>query len=1539
MLVDSSDTANKCLRVTMILLILVTCISTLFVSGQEEFYITSSSSDGCLEGAECLTLSQFIFRNIYVNYNVTLKLDTGNHTLSSQLFFGRNVVVLTNNHSESNCASRSIITCTQNGHLTFINSLSVVHNIEFRSCLLSMFDHANVNIMSSTFLFGIHGQHQEAYLGYRWGYGKAGVIVSRNSNITLSDCTFERNRAELGAAIFAIDSVIEIDNGSFVDNQAICEKTKSICLGGVLYSYNSTIIVECSNFHNNSASYIDSQGGVFTLLESSVHVSNSHFTSNVATHGSGGVIYAQRTYISIIASVFVNNTAARYGGVIRSSGAPVTDNSSHYEGNTAGFEGGVIFLEQAILTFTETKFFFNNAKSIGGAVRVYIGTLHFYECEVSGNNAEMNGGAASINRVHLTIRKSNFTSNKAIKRNGGAIQAIEAYNITILDSIFSFNKGSYGGVLYSEDPFAMVLTKFCVFISNSASVGGVIYTYQATTTLFENCTFSNNSASESGGVLSANGLADTSSNLTVAYSIIESSFATQGGVVYATNNAHIHMHDVTVSDNVATLGIMYFIESMGTISGYADFSTNIGSLFAYNSNITITGDATFVDSYPSNTNHTVFSEGGAITAFQSDIILHGLCKFDNNFAESGGAVRATESQVYITGSTTISNSTAGRNGGGIFLYQSELKCEGDSILSLLGNVAGNKGGAIHAISSSIKTNFIEDFFFSARSQIYFIENHAHKGGAVSLEVNAKLYIFIKVNIGINKDNLIASLTFTRNEADYGGAMYVADGTNSGICASASYHIQSSSTECFLQALGLHGRRAASYTYVNFTNNTGKISGATLYGGLLDRCTVSPFGEIYSMSHRTTHSEQKIISGVKYFETYSNIKRSSISSKAVRTCFCKSDHLDCDYQPSPVRRKKGERFEITLAAVDQIGNPLSNANVLSSLSSNLGGLGVNQSNQTTAEGCTTFHYEVFSPHAVEELNIHAAGPCNDAVLSQRKVLINFTDCECPIGFQPKVSDKTNCVCECDSELATYIESCDFETASFIRKGNPWISYVTSSDNLLNGYLIYPHCPLDYCFPPGSNVLVDINKANGSDAQCQHERSGLLCGACKPELSLSLGTIHCISCPSYWPALLVVQLIGSLIAGIVLVMAVLILNLTVAHGTINGIIFYVNILYNFIPSFISHSRITFSSVFVSLLNLELGFDSCFFEGMDAFSKTWIELLFPTYVVFLVIMIILVSEWSKNFSHLIGKRNPVATLATLILFSYAKLLNIIIKALSFAIISYPGLHGPTKTVRWLPDASVEYFKGKHIPLGVTALFLLLLCVIFTVLVFFWQWLSYFDDNKLLKLIKRQKMSHFIETYQAPYTPRNRYWTGLLLIVRIILYVASSINVSGNPNVNLLIIGLVIVSVLFLKEISGINSRIYKKWPIEILEISIHINIVVLCISSIFANVIENENAKEAITNTSVAIVFLQFLGILSYHIFTEIITKTQLWKMYVEGRSRLAHSQEELGLSVELSSTAPTSSVIEKPKRPASEATQANTDLSSQLREPLLEQSIIQ
>ena len=82
--------------------------------------------------------------------------------------------------------------------------------------------------------------------------------------------------------------------------------------------------------------------------------------------------------------------------------------------------------------------------------------------------------------------------------------------------------------------------------------------------------------------------------------------------------------------------------------------------------------------------------------------------------------------------------------------------------------------------------------------------------------------------------------FTANEADYGGAVYVDDNTISGTCASDP------KIDCFFQVLPVHDTsiKYLKTQSIYFSRNHAKISGSTLYGGLLDRCAAGQFAEVH-----------------------------------------------------------------------------------------------------------------------------------------------------------------------------------------------------------------------------------------------------------------------------------------------------------------------------------------------------------------------------------------------------------------------------------------------------------------------------------------------------------------------------------------------------------------------------------------------------------------------------------------------------------------------------------------------------------------------
>ena len=208
-----------------------------------------------------------------------------------------------------------------------------------------------------------------------------------------------------------------------------------------------------------------------------------------------------------------------------------------------------------------------------------------------------------------------------------------------------------------------------------------------------------------------------------------------------------------------------------------------------------------------------------------------------------------------------------------------------------------------------------------------------------------------------------------------------------------------------------------------------------------------------------------------------------------------------------------------------------------------------------------------------------------------------------------------------------------------------------------FVIHPHCPYDYCLPGSSNVELNFNTdtLNASNAQCAFNRVGKLYGMCKNGLSLSLGSSRCLQCPTYWPIFTAIIVLAFIIGGILLAMLILACNLTVAAGSINGLIFYANVIYANKSIYLPFREPNLHTIFIYWTNLNFGLDSCFIEGMDSYQKTWLSLAFPTYIVFIMFTIILLCKVSPKFAGIIGRKNPVATLSTLLLLFYTYLSSI--------------------------------------------------------------------------------------------------------------------------------------------------------------------------------------------------------------------------------------------------------------------------------------------
>ncbi len=275
--------------------------------------------------------------------------------------------------------------------------------------------------------------------------------------------------------------------------------------------------------------------------------------------------------------------------------------------------------------------------------------------------------------------------------------------------------------------------------------------------------------------------------------------------------------------------------------------------------------------------------------------------------------------------------------------------------------------------------------------------------------------------------------------------------------------------------------------------------------------------------------------------------------------------------------------------------------------------------------------------------------------------------------------------------------------------------------------------------------------------------------------------------------------------------------------------------------------------------------------------VTVVFPFYIWLLVCATTVVAYYSTKVARLIGPTNPVSVLATLFLLSYTKLIRTIIGIFSFTTLDYPN----DRTVPvWAYDGNIGYLEGKHIPLFLAGLLaVLFLFLPYTLLLLFGQCIVAASNHRLFSWASNLNLRSFLYAHHAPYKTQHRYWTGLLLLIRFLLFITSSvisINSPRDPSVNLLVLAITCAGLLLNA------SRVYKKWYNNALESSFILNLAILAAASYQVKV--EGGSQAAVVYTSITVAFLTFIGIIAYHA-SERIKSSQIWRNYARAKLRFA------------------------------------------------------
>ena len=783
------------------------------------------------------------------------------------------------------------------------------------------------------------------------------------------------------------------------------------------------------------------------------------------------------------------------------------------------------------------------------------------------------------------------------------------------------------------------------------------------------------------------------------------------------------------------------------------------------------------------------------------------------------SIRVTNSEITIDNAFILKN---GGFGGIVSIWRSQITFVGNTVIAQNYGQRTSRPGAIYAYSSTL----------IFQGNVEFVNNTGYYGGALALFAGSQIVI-----------GRHALLKFIDNYAKhFGGAIYV-----------DNYVFTDITILCFYKPADPFNTNMNPH--VVFENNTADYAGSALYGGYIDFCVLMrllpvklDFDSLFQVNGKESDY-------------------SLISSNPLRMCLCIDSRPECSITQYNISAYPGKTIELPVVAVGQRFGTVPSiiysdfSNEFKQMDGTKPSINNWQHTQKVGKDCTNVTYTIMSPSQVELTMILEVENLVDSgrdilvegqLLKNKLIeadlyiinpLINIEILPCPMGFE---YHNTSMTCACDSKLVEYGINCSIDTQTVWRKNPFWITTAEETSELL----VHKHCPFDYCKPDSFDLDLE-----DPDKQCTFNRTGVLCGACQNNLSHVFGTSACRECSSLW-ILLWVPVIG--LAGIALVALLIVLNLTVSVGTINGLIFYANIVRaNHATFFPPNTTNSFLSWFIAWINLDLGIETCFYNGLDAYVKTWLQFVFPLYIWFLVITIILLSHYYTLAARLSG-RNAVPVLATLFLISYAKLLRIIITVFQSTDLEYPD-----NTVRkvWLYDGNVDYLKGKHIPLFIAALLLLLVSLPYTVILIFIQCLQHWSSYRVLFWVK--KLKPLFDAYAGPYKDKHRYWTGLLLLVRIALFLIFSLNTHGSANINLLAI---IVTDLLLFMHAILAGSIYKTWYLNAIEYSFFLNLGILSSATLYTSTVSGRD-QTTVVYTSVSIAFALFIFIAVFHILTKL------------------------------------------------------------------------
>ena len=801
------------------------------------------------------------------------------------------------------------------------------------------------------------------------------------------------------------------------------------------------------------------------------------------------------------------------------------------------------------------------------------------------------------------------------------------------------------------------------------------------------------------------------------------------------------------------------------------------------------------------------------------VLLDTVVFFDND-ASSGGSALYVEEMLQTSSwkalymNITMRNVFVNSNGFGVrdpgiyFTDVAVMEFVRINTVHLEGSGDGesvivyNFGSAIKVSSTNIYLN----------GSIRFDLNRSLKGGALFLQSQSFLIV-----------GRTANVLFIHNTAyTYGGAIYTtADSSDDGLCP---FYFENDET-----------------SEVTFTDNIAFKNGGAIYTRFIQNCT-------------------KFINKLNFSNSKTFKPHFHLSSPPVRICFChqfNSSHSnECSLYYSTKYIYPGTRIIIGVSARDYLNQsiytPIQALIAENSHFNSLGNLKFRDDEEIQNALEKQCSYLQYTLTVISTKSNDSKTRLYLSILGQiPSIFVPIEVSDCPIGFQLRNSSGS---CECHPFFTEkkISSDCSINTTSVIISLNTWLGILMKDENTttltpLSSYNdstfgFAPVCPTGYCKPG----ITEVNMTE-QDSLCQHYRTGVLCGGCEDGYSLVLGPDECQICNSnLW--LLMVPVFA--VAGIVMVIVLFCLRMTISNQLLGGIIFYVNMTEVSLRTAILHQH-TYGfllNIIFSLLNLELGFSVCLYNGLNALIKTALQFIFPVYLWLIVLMLVIISKRSSYVANL-TVHSSIQVLATLFYLSFAKLLLTVIDI--FIPVNVQTPH--REFTVWYVDGNILYFRNSgHVALFITA--------IITSIFYLLPFLLWTTCGSLLarrsKWIKQRR--NLIDAYQGQYRDGWGWWFGARLWLLVCSYISYALLRGNDPGLLLLLHFVFLAPFTFIQ----VYYKPYRgKW-VNIFECVILIDLLLLEFITLYGQLKGDVSITEPYISVLMLLVLLILISLMGWH-----------------------------------------------------------------------------